>query len=62
MRDTGLTLLAKADANKFEIASVSDHSFGSVDGVLKHYIDANEQMATEAITKLNNYLGESIIK
>lgn len=62
LRDTGLTLLAKADVNKFGIASVSGHSFGSVDSVLKHYIDLNGKMANEAITKLENHLGDKVIK
>ena len=62
LRDTALTLLAKADVNKYGIASVSSHSFESVDKVLKHYIDPNAEMALDAIEKLNNFVGDEIIK
>ena len=62
LRDTAVTLMARAGADKFEIASITGHSFASVDTVLKHYLSLNQNMSDSAIKKMTNLIGNSIIK
>lgn len=52
LRDTAVTWLALAACTKPEIASITGHSLGTIDVVLKHYLGLHPDLARSAIGKL----------
>lgn len=52
LRDTAVTWLALAGCTKPEIASITGHSLGTVDEILKHYLGLHPDLARSAIGKL----------
>jgi integrase len=62
LRDTAITWLANAGATVPEIAAVSGHSIETVHSILKHYLEANESQANNALDKLQVWIDEQGVK
>jgi hypothetical protein len=52
LRDTAVTWLALAGCSVPQIASITGHSLGTIDTVLKHYLGMHPELAKSAIGKL----------
>lgn len=52
LRDTAVTWLALAGCTLPQIASITGHSLGTIDTVLKHYLGMHPELAKTAIGKL----------
>uniref|UniRef100_UPI003BAB34DD hypothetical protein n=1 Tax=Stappia sp. TaxID=1870903 RepID=UPI003BAB34DD len=52
LRDTAVTWLARAGADKFEVASMTGHSLKTIDDILEHYFGLHPDLARRAIGKL----------
>lgn len=52
LRDTAVTRLALAGCSKWQIASITGHSFESIDRILKHYLVLSAEFADPAIDLL----------
>lgn len=52
LRDTAVTRLALADCTKWQIGSITGHSFESIDRILKHYLVLTRDFADPAIDML----------
>lgn len=52
LRDTCLSWLALAGADKFETAGFSGHAFGKDDAILKHYVAVPPEFARRGMVKL----------
>ena len=59
LRDTAVTWLGRAGATVPQIASITGHSFVSINMVLKHYLATHPEMADAAIGKLLNWMEET---
>lgn len=60
LRDTAVTWMALGGCTKFEIASITGHSLGTIDDILKHYLGMHPDLARTAIGKLVTwYEGEA---
>ncbi|WP_067216664.1 hypothetical protein [Stappia indica] len=58
LRDTAVTWLARAGADKMEIASITGHSLKTIDQILQHYFGLHPDLAKRAIGKLEDwYMG-----
>jgi len=56
LRDTAVTWLARAGATLPQIAAITGHSMKGIHTILKHYLELDEGMAREAITKLQAWI------
>lgn len=55
LRDTAVTWLARAGADKMEIASITGHSLKTIDQILQHYFGLHPDLAKRAIGKLEDW-------
>lgn len=59
LRDTAVTWLGRAGATVPQIASITGHSYVSINQVLKHYLATHPEMADAAIGKLLAWMEET---
>lgn len=59
LRDTAVTWLGRAGATVPQIASITGHSFVSINQVLRHYLATHPEMADAAIGKLLVWMKET---
>ena len=59
LRDTAVTWLGRAGATVPQIASITGHSFVSINQVLRHYLATHPDMADAAIGKLLAWMDET---
>jgi len=59
LRDTAVTWLGRAGATVPQIASITGHSFVSINQVLRHYLATHPEMADAAIGKLLAWMEET---
>lgn len=60
LRDTCLSWLPLAQANKFEIAGFSGHAFGQDDKILKHYVAIPPEFARSGMVKLEAWFAAKL--
>lgn len=58
LRDTAVTRLALAGCSKWQIASITGHSFESIDRILKHYLVLSRDFADPAIDMLVEWMAK----
>ncbi|MCJ8325337.1 MAG: hypothetical protein HRU29_15390 [Rhizobiales bacterium] len=54
--------MARTNANQFEIATFTGHSFTSITKILKHYLALDQTMGNNAIKKMVKYLEGNLMK
>ena len=59
LRDTAVTWLGRAGATVPQIASITGHSYVSINQVLRHYLATHPEMADAAIGKLLSWMEET---
>ncbi|MFG1300329.1 hypothetical protein V5F49_11100 [Xanthobacter sp. V3C-3] len=59
LRDTAVTWLGRASATVPQIASITGHSYVSINQVLRHYLATHPEMADAAIGKLLSWMDET---
>lgn len=60
MRDTCLSWLSRAGANKWELAGFSGHAFAGNEKVLGHYVDIDPAFAVEGMRKLEVWYAREV--
>jgi hypothetical protein len=58
LRDTTVTWMARSQADVYEIARVTGHSFATIHDILKHNLALHPEMADAAIGKLVKFMQE----
>lgn len=52
LRDTAVTWLVHADCTIFQVCSITGHSYGTANTIMKHYVATDRKMAATAMAKM----------